>query len=245
MRSKLSGLRMKNQRSTSKNLCWSFLEKKSCLRRSENLITCPICNTVAFKYLHSDFIQPLQSLFHAWKHTRNHLPEVMFYSTLTIVTEYGLGDYNLIFSSNKGFFFLPQCLARLWESVSLVSNGYWWLFPRGSSGRCRNLTTHLHLEPKLTNNAWSQISSLPRVLMWFLIKHTDKFTCNFLIHVVQTIKHFDCGGKKDLEVLKDLHVFRPSEHKKAFFGMPSLCPHMYTVTCIRGNMTNNCGFYIG
>jgi hypothetical protein len=36
MRSQLSELRMESQRLTSKNLGWSFLETKSCLRRYEN-----------------------------------------------------------------------------------------------------------------------------------------------------------------------------------------------------------------
>jgi hypothetical protein len=38
--------------------------------------------------------------------------------------------------------------------------------------------------------------------------------------------------KKDLEVLKDLHVFRPSEREKAFL-MPSLCPHVYVCIYVR------------
>jgi hypothetical protein len=48
-----------------------------------------------------------------------------------IATGYGLGDQGSIPVRGKRFISSPQCPGRPWGPPSLLSNGYWDLFPGG------------------------------------------------------------------------------------------------------------------
>jgi hypothetical protein len=64
-------------------------------------------------------------------------------SSVGIVTGYGLDDRGSIPGGGYEFFSSTPCPDRLWGPPSLLSNGYWELFPL----RGVKLTTHLHLVP--------------------------------------------------------------------------------------------------
>jgi hypothetical protein len=56
-----------------------------------------------------------------------------------------VGRLGPISGRGKVFFSIPQHPDRLWDSLSLLSNGYRELIPWRWSGRCLKLTTHYHL----------------------------------------------------------------------------------------------------
>jgi hypothetical protein len=85
-----------------------------------------------------------------------------------LATDYGLVGRGSISGRGKRFFSSPQHPDRPWSPPSLLSNGYWWLFPRMWSGRGVNLTTHLHLVPR--SRMVNYTSTSPYVFTaWWLI----------------------------------------------------------------------------
>jgi hypothetical protein len=84
----------------------------------------------------------------------------------------GLDDRSSIPSrGNNGTFFLFTTTSpdEIWGSPSLLSNGY-----LGQRGRDVNLTTHLHLMPRLKKV--ELYFHFPSILMaWCLVKHRDNF----------------------------------------------------------------------
>jgi hypothetical protein len=71
-------------------------------------------------------------------------------SAVGIATGYGLDDREVGVRVPVGSRILssPRRPDQLWEPTRLLSNGYWWLFPWGWSGRGVKLTTHLQLVPR-------------------------------------------------------------------------------------------------
>jgi hypothetical protein len=70
-------------------------------------------------------------------------------SSISILTGYELESRGSIPSRNKIHSFTSQRPDRLWGPSSLLTNGYRGFFPMGKKGRGVNLTTHLHLLPRL------------------------------------------------------------------------------------------------
>jgi hypothetical protein len=71
---------------------------------------------------------------------------------------------------------------RLLGPASLLTKGYGRLFPRGYSGRCVKLTTHLLLP---TSRMCGAIPPPPQnvSMVWCLVKHRDNFIFTFtLVH---------------------------------------------------------------
>jgi hypothetical protein len=100
-------------------------------------------------------------------------------SAVGIATGYGLDDRGVVVRVPAGsrIFSSPRRPVRLWGSPSLLSNGYWGLFPRGESGRGVTLTTHLQLAPRSRKRG--SIHPLPHTSSWrsaYLVKHRDNFT---------------------------------------------------------------------
>jgi hypothetical protein len=62
-----------------------------------------------------------------------------------ITTDCGLGIRGSIPRRGKTFFSTSQRPDRLWDPPSLLSNGYWELFPRVQNGPSVNLSVQLHL----------------------------------------------------------------------------------------------------
>jgi hypothetical protein len=69
-------------------------------------------------------------------------------SLVDIVTVYELDSWSSIPNEGKSFFSASQCPDRLWDPLSLLSNGYQSLFPWKGSSWDVKLTTHFHLVAK-------------------------------------------------------------------------------------------------
>jgi hypothetical protein len=68
-----------------------------------------------------------------------------------------------------GTFCLHHCVQTLWDTLSLLSNGYLGLFPWGKAAE-EWLPTYLHLVPEI-KNAWGYISTPQYAIMaWCLVK---------------------------------------------------------------------------
>jgi hypothetical protein len=87
-------------------------------------------------------------------------------SAVGIAAGYGLDDQEVGVQVPVGsrFFTSPCYPERLWGPLSLISNGYRGLFPRGWTGRGVKLTTHLHLVPR--SRKCGPIHPLPHTPSW-------------------------------------------------------------------------------
>jgi hypothetical protein len=101
-------------------------------------------------------------------------------SVVGIATSYGLDDRGVGVRVPVGsrIFSSPRRPDRLWGPPSLLSNGYWGLFPRGWSDRGVKLTTHLELVP-MSRKCGSK-HQLPHTPSWrsvYLLKNHAMKTC--------------------------------------------------------------------
>jgi hypothetical protein len=95
-----------------------------------------------------------------------------------MATGYGLDDQEVGVQVPVGarIFSSPRRPDWLCGPTNLLSNGYWGLFLRGSSGRGVKLTTHLQLVPR--SRRCGSIHPLPHTPSWHsaqLVKHRDNF----------------------------------------------------------------------
>jgi hypothetical protein len=73
--------------------------------------------------------------------------------------------------NGDGNFSLSHCIHTVSEAQSsLLSNGYWGLFPHRQSGRVVKLTTHLHLVPELKMDGAPPPPQF-FFMAWYLVKH--------------------------------------------------------------------------
>jgi hypothetical protein len=100
-------------------------------------------------------------------------------STVGIATGYRLDDQRVRVQVPVGsrIFSSPSHPDRFWGPPSLLSNGYWRLFPQGKSDRGVKLTTYLWLVPR--SRKCGSLHPLPPCLhgisvSW--VKHRDNFT---------------------------------------------------------------------
>jgi hypothetical protein len=73
----------------------------------------------------------------------------------------------------------PPRPERVWGPLSLQFNGHQGLCLWGWSGRCVNLTTHLHLVPRSRMGGAIHPLSHYAFMAWYLVNHRDTFTFTF------------------------------------------------------------------
>jgi hypothetical protein len=99
-----------------------------------------------------------------------------------IATGHGLDDLVVGVRVPVGskIFSFPRTPDRLWSPLSLLSNEYRGLFPRGWSDRCVKLTTHFQLVPR--SRKYGSIHSFLHTPSWrsaCLVEQRDNFTVPF------------------------------------------------------------------
>jgi hypothetical protein len=95
-----------------------------------------------------------------------------------------------IFGMDKRFFSSPQHPDWLWSPPSLLSNGYWGLYPQEESSRGVKLTTNLHLvlRSRMVEVNLHSLICLHGIVLNYIIKNRDNFTYTFtLTHILPKI----------------------------------------------------------